>query len=206
MRSTFLLAAGLLCGAAPLGAQEPVCNPLATPCAYLEGWMITERHWTPGSDTRDIIGGRLQAEVRWHSWRWSARGDTTGIPGQYQNGKIETVRSLEGHIASSYDAIHLPGSITLGPAVGLGAAVSIDTGPDGNRAVMPKKLTAGIGLRVSSPQGWAYAVVGQHQALRGWAATIVWQIRGSDRVATVGSFAVGSRTWTASTGAAVRFR
>jgi hypothetical protein len=184
----------------------PPCDPLLAPCAYIEGWVITERHWSPGAETRDLVGGRIQAEVRYHSWRWSVRGDSTGIPGEYQQGKLETVRSIEVHAAASYDALRLPGGALIGPAIGLGAAVGLDQDKAGERADMPKRFTAGIGLRVSSPQGWCYAVVGQHQALRGIAAVLVWQIKGSDRVASVGSFAVGSRTWVATTGAAVRFR
>jgi hypothetical protein len=71
---------------------------------------------------------------------------------------------------------------------------------------MPKRLTAGLGARVSWPGGWVYIVAGQHQALRGVAAIATWQVAANDRVASVGLAAVGSRDWTATTGIAVRFR
>jgi hypothetical protein len=59
---------------------------------------------------------------------------------------------------------------------------------------------------VSWPGGWAYAVAGCHQATRGVAALVVYQIRVSGTVATVGAFAVGPRAWVATAGVAVRVR
>jgi hypothetical protein len=197
--------------AATAGAQDapaPVpCDPAARPCLDFEGWMLTARTWTPGgAEPRDLVGGRLQAELRAGRWRWAARGDATGIPGEYERGDWETVRSAEFHVATAYDALRLPGGVTLGPAVGAGAAVGIEQDEAGRRAEMPKRLTAGLGARVSWPGGWVYVVAGQNQALRGVAATATWQVNVSDRVASVGLAAVGSRTWTATTGVAVRFR
>lgn len=207
----FLLVAALLAAAAPVLAEGPTppapCDHATRPCLDFEGWLLTARTWTPGgAEPRELVGGRLQAELRSGRWRWAARGDASGIPGEYSAGEWETVRSVEAHVATAYDALRLPGGVTLGPAVGVGAAVGIEQDEAGKRAEMPKRLTAGLGARVSWPGGWVYVIAGQNQALRGVAATATWQVKVSDRVANVGLAAVGSRTWTATTGVAVRFR
>lgn len=213
--SAFLLAAGLLCGAAPITADEPQdpqapaapCDPATRPCLGFEGWLLTVRTWTPGgADPRDLVGARLQAEVRWHRWRWAARGDATGIPGEYHQDDWQTVRSVEAHAATAYDALRLPGGVVLGPAVGLGAAVTVERDENGLRATLPKALTAGIGGRASWPGGWAFVVVGQNQALRGVAVTGTWHVAMSERVASVGLVAVGSRDYTATIGVGVRWK
>ncbi len=204
------LPSSVLAQPAPDQAASPApaaCDPATSACYAVEGWLLTARTWTPGgAEPRDLVGGRLQAEVRWHRWRWAARGDATGIPGEYQQGKWETVRSVEAHVASAYDALRLPGGVSLGPAVAVGAAVGIEEDDEGRRAQMPKRLTAGLGARASGPGWWAYAVVGQYQALHGFAAVVTWQVAVSGRVANIGTAAVGSRTWTATTGVAVRWR
>lgn len=199
----------LLAGSA--SAQDPQtpakCDPAVAACYTFEGWLITERAWTPtGAEPRDLVGGRLQAEIRWHRWRWAARVDSTGIPGEYQERKLETIRSVEVHAAAAWGPICPAGAVSIGPAVGIGAAVETETDAAGQRAWMPKRFTGGIGARASGPGWWAYVVVGQNQALRGVAVTAVWQIAVNDRLATVGTAAVGSRTWTATTGVAVRFK
>jgi len=53
---------------------------------------------------------RLQAELRWAGrWRVALRGDATGIPGTYEAGRWQTVRSFEVHGAGAYDALRIPG-------------------------------------------------------------------------------------------------
>jgi len=205
-----LLAGGLLCGQAVLAAEPAIpapCDPAVRPCLATEGWLITERVWTPGgADPRDLVGGRVQAEVRWHRWRWAARGDATGIPGTYQAGDWRTVRSVEGHVASAFDVLRLPGGVTFGPAAGFGAAVTLEEGLLGAKPTLPKRVTAGLGFRASWPGGFLWAVAGQHQALRGVAGVAVWQVRLSDHVANVGRFAVGANNWTSTIGVAVRLK
>jgi hypothetical protein len=203
-----LLGTSALAQDAPAPASTPVpCDPAATPCLTSEGWLLTERSWTPGgAQPRDLVGARLQAEVRYRGWRWAARGDATGIPGEYREGDWQTVRSIEVHAASAYDAVRLPGGLTVGPAVAIGAAVALEHNAVGVAPKLPKSLTAGLGVRASWPGGWLYAVAGQNQALRGVAGTCVWQIRVSDRVANVGSLAVGPGAYTGTFGAAVRFK
>ena len=206
--------AGLL-AAAPVSAQDaalappvtalPTCDPAVTVCLQTQGWLLTLRTWTPGGAApRDLVGGRLQSEVRWHRWRWAARGDATGIPGEYRAGQWETVRSLEVHAAAALDALRLPHGIAIGPAAGVGAALVLAHSPDGIVPVLPKAVTAGLGFRASWSGGWLIAVVGQHQALRGVAAVATWEVRLSDRVSTIGQAAVGSRSYTMSTGVGVR--
>jgi hypothetical protein len=204
-----LLAALLLIGLAATtrgqDALEPPCDPAATPCLGTQGWLLTERSWTPGgAQPRDLAGARLQSEVRWRRWRWAARGDATGIPGEYRQGDWQTVRSLEVHVASAYDALHLPAQVILGPAIAVGAAVALEHDAQGVAPDLPKSVTAGIGFRASWPGGWIYGVAGQNQALRGVAGTFVWQIDVNDRVANIGSLAVGPGAYTGTFGVAVR--
>jgi hypothetical protein len=192
---------------APAPAPKPPCDPLATPCLGVEGWLLTERSWTPGGAApRDLVGGRLQAEVRYHGWRYAARGDATGIPGEYVQGDWQTVRSIEVHVASAYDALRLPGRVVLGPAAAIGGAVALEHNDAGVAPTLPKRITAGVGFRASWPGGWIYGVAGQNQALRGVAGTFVWQVAINDRVATIGSLAVGPGAYTGTFGAAVRFK
>jgi hypothetical protein len=200
-----------LLAAAPAFAEDQApaapCDPAARPCLGFEGWLLTVRTWTPGgAEPRDLVGARLQAELRAGRWRWAARGDASGIPGEYSAGKWETVRSVEAHLATAYDALRLPGGVTLGPAIGAGAAVAIEESEAGKRPRLLKRVTAGIGARASWPGGWVYVVAGQHQALRGVAAVATWQVRVSDHVASVGLAAVGSQDWTSTTAIAVRFK
>ena len=209
-RLVLVVAAALL--TAPAIAQEPTaakppCDPATGFCLGFEGWLLTVRTWTPGgAEPRDLVGARLQAELRHARWRWAVRGDATGIPGEYKTGEWETVRSLEGHAAAAYDALRLPGGVTLGPAAGIGAAIAIERDDAGFKAEMPKGITAGLGARASWPGGWVYVVAGQHQALRGVAAIATWQVAMSDRVASVGLAAVGSKDWTATIGLGVRWK
>lgn len=203
------LAGPALAQDAPVPAPSPApCDPAAGPCLGFSGWLLTVRTWTPGgAEPRDLVGARLQAELRHARWRWAVRGDATGIPGEYQQGKWETVRSFEGHAAAAWDALRLPGGVMLGPAAGVGAAVIVERSEaTGAKPQLPKGLTAGLGGRASWPGGWIYAVAGQHQALRGFAGTAMWEVHINDRVASVGTAAVGSQDWTMTTGIGVRFR
>lgn len=166
--------------------------------------MLGLRSWVTGAQATDLPGTRVQAELRTGRWRWAARGDVYGVAGSYQHGKLETVRSGEVHVAVARDLGAVQG-ITAGPAVAVGSGAALEA-KDGLRPRFEKRVTAGIGARVSGPNWWAYAVVGQHRSLRGVAATVTWQARVSDRVANVGLVACGSRACIATTGVAVRWR
>lgn len=168
---------------------------------------MTCHTWAPGAEAKSLVGARLQAEARWQRWRWAARGDATGVPGEYEPGKLETVRAAEIHVASAYDALRLPGLATLGPAVAVGAAVALERNDAGMTATLPNALTAGLGFRASWPGGWGYLIGGVNQAFRGFAVTATWQIAVSDRVASIGTVAVAAGgAWTATTGVGVRWR
>jgi len=192
---------------APAPSPKPPCDPAAGVCLGVEGWLMTCHTWAPGAEAKSLVGGRLQAEARWHRWRWAVRGDATGVPGEYEPGKLETVRAAEVHVASAYDALRLPGLATLGPAVAVGAAVALERNDAGTTAHLPNALTAGLGLRASWPGGWGYVVGGLNQAFRGFAVTGTWQIAVSDRVASIGTVAVAAGgVWTATTGVGVRWK
>lgn len=216
MLKRMLAAGGLMCGlavlAASVAAAQPAaapapCDPAVSTCYTVQGWLLTERSWTPsGAAPRDLVGGRLQAEIRHARWRFAGRGDATGIPGEYQQDHPETVRSVEAHVATSWDALRLPAGVTLGPAIGLGAALTIEHDATGARPVLPKAYTAGVGFRAAAPGFWLIAVIGQNQALHGVAATATWQIAVSDRVANVGSLAIGPKAYSATFGVGVRFK
>lgn len=203
-----VLALALL--AAPAFAQDapkpPPCDHLVQPCAVFEGWLVTEKIWASNADARTIVGARLQAEVRLKRWRWAVQGDATGVPGEYDQGNVETVRAVTGYVAGAYDLWLLPNDVTFGPAFGAGGDVIIEKNDAGTTAGLPKKLTAGLGARASGKGWWTYVIVGQNQALRGVAATMAWQVKLSDRTASIGNVTAGSTEWVAKTGIAVRWK
>ncbi len=212
MRSLLTFLAVLVLGVSTARGQDaPVvkapCDPAKTACATFQGWLITERIWDDTAATRDLVGARLQAEVRFASrWRVGVRGDATGVPGEFNSGDIKTVRAVLGQMAVAYDAFVLPGVVSLGPAVGFGGEVTTEKGEDGVSVGLPRRMTYGAGLRASGAGWWAYAVVGSNQALPRVAVTTTWQVALSDRVASVGEVAACPGHWTAKTGIAVRWK
>lgn len=193
-------------GPAPSPPPAP-CDPAVSVCLSAEGWLMTTHTWAQGTDTRSLVGGRLQAELRWRRWRWAVRGDATGTPGEYEPGKPETVRAAEVHLASAWDALRIPDVATVGPAVAVGAAVALEQNEAGVTPTLPNRLTAGLGLRASWPRGWLYAVAGVNEAIKGFAVTGTWQIAVSDRVASIGTVAVGGNgAWVGTTGVGVRWK
>ena len=206
------LATTLLAMAQLVSAQEPTpaptptpCDPGKGPCVSVEGWVLAQRTFALGVDPRDLPGGRLQAEVHFKRWRVAARGDATGLQGEFDRNKPETFKAVEAYLAGAYDAINLPNVVTIGPAAAVGAGTSLEL-RDGEKPSMPKRMTFGLGARVSWPGGWGYVIVGQHQSLRGVAAIATWQIRVSDRVANIGTAAIGARSYFATIGLGVRFK
>jgi hypothetical protein len=153
------------------------------------------------------VGARLQAEVRFKArWRVGVRGDATGVPGEFDQGKLETVRAILGQLGVAYDAWTMPGGITIGPALGIGAEIPVEKSSTGHEVGLPRRMTAGLGLRASGPGWWAYAVAGSNQGLPKPAVTVTWQVALSDRVASVGEVAACPGSWTAKTGIAVRWK
>jgi hypothetical protein len=199
----------LIALATPAFSQDvpkPPCDHLIQPCAVFEGWLVTERIWASNAEPRNIVGARLQAEVRLKRWRWAVQGDATGVPGEYDQGNIETVRVATGYVAGAYDLWQLPGDVNFGPAFGAGGDVVIEKNAEGVTAGLPKRLTAGLGARASGKGWWTYVIVGQNQALRGVAMTTAWQVKLNDRTASIGNVTVGSTEWVAKTGIAVRWK
>jgi hypothetical protein len=184
----------------------PPCDPAVTVCLTTEGWLLGERTWTLGAEPRELPGARLQVEARFGRWRVAARGDATGLVGEFDRRKPETFQAAEGYLAGAWDWLHVPNAADarVGPAAALGAGISLET-KDGAKPTLPKRITAGLGARVSWRQGWAYVVVGQHQALRGVAVIGTWQVRLSDRVAHVGMVALSGNAYVATMGVGVRF-
>jgi len=190
-----------------VGAEEvkTPCDPSKTVCFTTEGWILGQRTWSLGAEPRDLPGSRLQAEAHWKRWRFAGRADATGLPGTYEHGKLETVAAIEAHLAASWDALVLPDRATIGPAVAVGTGTPVES-QEGVKIETPKRLTAGVGVRVSWPKGWAYGVVGQHQSLRGVAAVVTWQIKAGDRMANIGTVAIAAGGhYVATIGIAVRF-
>jgi hypothetical protein len=202
-----LMAAPAYAQDTPPAPVKPPCDHLVQPCAVFEGWLVTEKIWTSSSEPRTIVGARMQAEVRLKRWRWAVQGDATGVPGEYEQGNAETVRALTGYMAGAYDLWRFPGDINFGPAFGVGGDLIIEKNDAGETANLPKRITAGVGVRTSGHGWWVYAIVGQNQAMPGVCGTAAWQVAINDRVASIGNVSVAaSGTWTAKTGVAVRWK
>jgi hypothetical protein len=204
------VALALLALVAPAAGQDasppPPCDPAVTVCITTEGWVLGERTWSLGAEPRELPGARLQVEARFGRWRVAARGDATGLVGEFDRQKPETFKAAEGYLAGAWDLLHVPAAADarVGPAAALGAGLSLEV-KDGQKPTLPKRLTFGLGARVSWRQGWAYVVVGQHQALRGVAVIGTWQVRLSERVAHVGMIAISGNAYVSTIGVGVRF-
>ena len=214
------------------GAQEPApaapapCDPATGVCLETEAYIMVLRAWTQGEEPRNLAGGRGQFELRRRALRVGGRIDGTATSGQYRQGDLSTIRTVEGHLSIAYDALRLPGGVALGPAVAAGGAVSLES-KDGIRASLPRVMTAVLGARLSWPGGWAQAGAGLVQEFErgvGWKAT--WQVKTSERTVHVGTVSYGRRrvpdtlgpegevtipghveaTWFAWIGEAVRFK
>lgn len=192
----------LVVPAPPVG-DVVLLDPLAAGTGA-EGWVWAMRYWAPPAEPRDLAGGRIQAQLGVGRTGIAFRGDVSGMPGEFSPDKPETFRSLEAHLAVHHNVAGAQG-VKLGVAVGVGAGFSLET-KEGTTPTTPHSATLGAGLHVSGRGWWTYAMYGQHQALPGSAAVVVYQIRASDRTATVGTFAVGSRgSYLAQFGIAVRW-
>lgn len=192
MRIPLLLTTLFLLGV-PVRAEEPVpCDPQKTVCYTTEAWVIALRHWTPGKDPEDLAGGRGQAELRYHRLRVAGRLDGTASAGEYKQGDLSTVRDIEIHVAVAYDALRLPGNVTLGPMAALGGAIALPK--NGVTASLGRHVTAVLGARASWRGGWAYVGVGAvHPLERGIGVAATWQLKLTERTASVGYAAYGRR-------------
>jgi hypothetical protein len=197
------LAAALL--AAPAIAQEP--EPILDPCAVTasaDGWVWQQSTWSPGTQRRDLAGGRFQAMLAAGRVGVGIRAEAIGLPGEFNRERTETFRAAQLHLAVHLNTLALEGGITCGPAVLAGAAVALEL-RDGKAPELPKALTVGVGGRCSGPGWWSYAAVGQHQALPGVAGMATAHARLTDHTAWIGDFAVGSQgRYVASFGIAIK--
>ena len=170
-------------------AQETApCDPSKRACLTTEGSLLTVTVTSPGVDPKVVPGHRLQAQIRRSGFTVGGRSDFFGITGQYKAGDWKTANTVEAHVAMAYDWA-LPDRIRLGAAVAAGAAVPLGA----ERPTLPSTMTAGIGLRASSPKGWAILIVGKNQQMRGVALTCTWEIPANKALSNVGTFSVGRR-------------
>jgi hypothetical protein len=207
--AVFLLCGGLLCGAAPLVAEEaqpaeqPLqpglkpaeCNPQTTVCYAVESWVIGLRHWTPDAKPRDIAGGRGQFEARFKRWRVQGRIDGTATAGEYRSNDLATVRDVEAHAAGIFDFVRLPGDVSLGGMVALGGAVTLPA-EGGVRATLGRPYTAVVGLAGAWKGGGRIhlGVGAVHPLDRGLGLVATWQLPITARTMNVGMLTVGRRT------------
>lgn len=195
-----------------LQAPPAPADPLLEPSTF-ESWATTEFLWTPGAPQRALIGGLAQGQLGFGRLAAAFSAKAGGLPGEFVPGQIQTFRVVEAQFALSLNLAHLTaGDITLGPAIAAGAAIWLDT-QNGQRPDTPKQATAILGLRLKGRGWWAYGGLGQDQALRGLCATVKWwaRVAGSEpgkkgELANYGLASIGSRTWRAETGGAVRLK
>jgi hypothetical protein len=197
--AVLLTVGGLLCGPAVLAQDAPqappaaTCDHAVTPCLTTEGYVLILRAWTQGHEPRNLAGGRGQVELRYRNLRVGGRLDGTAAAGQYRQGDLSTIRTVEGHLSVAYEALRLPGSVALGPAIAAGGAVSLES-QDGIRASLPRVMTAVLGARISWPGGWAQGGAGMVQEFeRGLGFKATWQLRTSERTVHIGTVSWGRR-------------
>lgn len=166
-------------------------DPLAQ-ASGAEGYVWAMRYWAPPAEPRDLAGGRVQALMGVGRWGFALRGDASGLPGEFETGKLETFRSLEAHLGVHRNLAAGAGA-QIGAAIGAGLAVSLERGEDGLPPKTPNNFSYGAGLRAAGKGWWLYLMAGQHQALPGFACIGTYQVKISDRVAAVGTFAYGAQ-------------
>ncbi len=193
------LAGGLLCGQAVL-AQEPapspspkLCDPAVTVCWTVERMVLGIRVWTQGAEPRNLAGGRGQVEVRYRRWRIQGQADGTATAAQYRSEDLSSVQDVEARGAVVWDALRLPGGISVGPMAG--AALAFTLPRDGTLPTLQRSYTAVLGLAGSWPGGRIHAGVGPvHPFDRGVGFVCTWQLPASKTIANVGMFTYGRRT------------
>ncbi len=187
---TFLLAAGLLCGAAPLGAQEPErsstetavtsevtgdsADPLAVPTTA-ESWLLQQRVWSEDARAKDLPGARVNAQLGAGRWGFTTRVEYSGLPSEFDAGRIETVRAAVGYLSARYNVARVAGKVTLAPIAILGAAATLET-KDGLRAQLSRRVTVAGGLSVSGDSWTVRPLVGQHHSFPGLALGAAWDV------------------------------
>lgn len=192
----------LLLQAAPAVSQPQATDPLLAP-SYAQVSMLAVSTWATTTDRQDFAGARLEAQLGLGHIGLALRADTTGLAGTFKAGKIETFRAIEVYLACGWHAVSPVPGLVLGPVAATGVGISLEL-QDGAKPLMPKRASAGLGLRVSWPKGWAYALVGQHQSLRGLAVIATWHLDITDHLAEIGTAACGAQACLATTGVAVR--
>jgi hypothetical protein len=189
----------------PGAAAAPMSSDPLAQSSGGEGWVWAMRYWAPPAEPRDLAGGRVQAMLGVGRWGFAVRGDASGLPGEFEASKIQTFRTLEGHLGVHRNVAAAQG-VQVGIAVGVGLAVSLEQGEDGLPPKTPNNFSAGAGLRAAGKGWWIYLMGGQHQALPGFAAIGTYQVKMSERTAMVGTFAYGAQQrYIAQLGVAVRW-
>lgn len=166
--------AGMLCGPAVL-ADEKTQDPLAAP-TYFTMWGLTERTWVEGSKPKDLPGAYVQGEIGHGRFGFSGQAQWSGLPGEFDQGKLETVRAASGYVAVSYNVARLPLKMTLAPIAVFGAAVTVES-KESLEVVLPRAFTVGGGLRIANETMSLAGYVGQHHSLHGLAGGARWSIR-----------------------------
>lgn len=193
-----------------VSAQEPAATQPVQVDALAqapggEGWVWAMRYWAPPAEPRDLAGGRVQAMLGVGRWGFAVRADASGLPGEFETSKMQTFRTLEGHLGIHRNLAAAQG-VQIGAAVGAGLAVSLEQGEDGLPPKTPNNFSYGAGLRAAGKGWWFYLMGGQHQALPGFAAIGTYQVKTSERTAVVGTFAYGAQQrYIAQLGMAVRW-
>jgi hypothetical protein len=172
--------------------QEPVLKDALAQSSGAEGWIWAMRYWSPPAPARDLAGGRVQAILGVGRWGFAARGDASGLPGEFATDKLQTFRTLEVHLSAHRNLLGVNG-VQVGPAVGTGLALALEQGPDGLPPKTPNNFSYGAGMRIAGKGWWAYLMAGQHQALPGFAAITTYQVKMNERTAMVGTFAYGGQ-------------
>ena len=187
---------------APTPASAP-CDSATRACLSTEKWALALRAWAPGGESRDLAGGRLQAEVRWKRWRIQGRIDGVSTAGQYKSGDLSSVRDVEAHLAVVRDVVELPGDVHVGVMAAVGGAAALPE--KGITASLGRHVTAVLGVAGSWKGGRIHVGVGAvHPLERGIGAGLTWQVPLGDRVASLGYIAYGRLLMPGTDGAAPR--
>ncbi len=174
---------------AQAAAPAPAADPLAAN-TFAQSWAWAMSLWSDAPQRRDLVGGRIQAQVGIGRWGIAARADASGLPGEFQPNQPSTFRTVEVYVAGHRNLAGVQ-NVVIGPTALAGAGVSLET-VNGKRPTTPNTATAGVGVRAAGPDWAVYVVVGCHQALRGVSVVAVVHVGMTDRTAWVADGGIGA--------------